>query len=344
MVSVNPLRVARCCWQGAHIAHACPPFCPSASFGRLIAAMLLLATGGCDRLGILPAAPAAPSNAVEAALQTPRDAAGEHVPLPPTHTMRTFGTFRVVHDSWPDAAWDFDRWDRIQVFRDRQRLLQVTSDEIGPNIAVHDATGHDITGDGVPEIVLTSSSEGNHCCEDLVIYAVTPTVHRLAHESSAYCADLVDVDGDGVPELVTCDVLPDMPAVEALQCSEAERPTPTVIYRFDATTGQYRLATPDYTVWRRDALRRAVIEAEQRSTANPCALYAAALDVLYGGDRQGAERLLQRLRPADCDGNADCAERAARWSHRLRDQLWSAVRRSDRYLAASGTRAPVVSR
>ncbi len=315
------------------------------SWLRLAAMTLLLAAVGCGGREVQPPAPTPSSAAVSTGLPESRKPAIAFAPLPPSHTERTLGVFRVVQDSRPDPSFDLLRWDRVEVFRDAQRLLDVTSDELGPYVSVDEATGRDITGDGAPEIVLESQSGGNHCCEDLFVYTVTPTVSRLAHVESMNCGTkLVDLDGDGVLELVTCDDEPDIPAAKALGCSEAERPAPKVIYRFEAATGHYRLATPAYAERRREALRRAVRDAEQRSPADSCAMYAAALDVLYGGDRREAERVLQRLRPADCDGSADCAERAARFAADLRAQLWEALRRSDRYMARSNSHAPVLSR
>ena len=308
---------------------------------RLLVVSLVLTVGGCGERDT--PTPAPPPAVVDASLSAPRDRALEYVPAPPTHTERAFGAFRVVQDSRPHADWDMDRWDRVQVFRDGQRLLDITSDGFGPNVIVHEVTGRDITGDGVPEIVLSSDSGGNHCCEEVAIYSVTPTVHRIAYESSAFCIALEDLDGDGVPELVTCDVAPNIPAAEELRCSMAEQPTPTVIYHYEAATDSYRLATPTYLGRRHEALRRAVTAAEARWPDEPCGLYGAALEVLYAGDRREAERLLQRLRPAGCEG-ADCAVRAAKFSSELRGQLWDWVRKSNQYLARPDASAPVLSR
>lgn len=310
-----------------------------------LATSLLVVFLSCERREGLtqtsaPTAPVVPVVATAVLAQLPSS-----TPNIPQRTTRRFGRFQVTQESRPDTdAW-LGRWDHVQVFQGRQRLLDVTSTVIGPNITVHPATGRDITGDGVPEIVLQSWSGGNHAGDDLLIYAVAPTVHRLARVDGYGCTvDLADLDGDGVLEVLSCDPLPDVPAAGVMQCSEAERPSPTVIYRFDALTNQYRLATPDYAAWRRDALMRSAIAAEQRLPAEPCALYAAAIDVLYGGDRQGAERLLQRLPPAECVGDADCAERAARLFAGLRTELWDALRRSARYLARSAPHAPVLSK
>ena len=308
---------------------------------RLLVASLMLALVGCG--GREPQPPAPTAAVVDAGLPAPRDPALEYGLRPPTHTERAFGVFRVVHDSRPHADWDMDRWDRVQVFRDGQRLLDVTSDELGANLTVHEATGRDLTGDGVPEIVLSADSGGNQCCEGVVIYSVTPTVHRIARESSAFCTHLEDLDGDGVPELVTCDVAPNIPAAEELRCSMAEQPTPTVIYHYEAATDSYRLSTPTYRGRRHEALRRAVSDAEARWPDEPCALYGAALEVLYAGDRREAERLLQRLRPVGCEG-ADCAARSVQFSADLRAQLWDWVRKSDQYLARPDAAAHVLAR
>ena len=49
------------------------------------------------------------------------------------------------------------------------------------------------------------------------------------------------------------------------------------------------------------------------------------------------------LQPGNCDGGADCAERAARLFTDLRTRLWEALRQSDQYLARPDPHAPVLS-
>ena len=107
----------------------------------VVAACSLLAAVGCGGRGGQPPAPTASSATVSAGLPASPNPPVTFAPLPPSHTERTLGVFRVVHDSRPDPSFDLLRWDRVQVFRDDRRLLDVTSDELGPYVSVDEATG-----------------------------------------------------------------------------------------------------------------------------------------------------------------------------------------------------------
>ncbi|MEZ4369650.1 MAG: hypothetical protein R3B07_02465 [Polyangiaceae bacterium] len=70
----------------------------------------------------------------------------------------------------------------------------------------------DVTGDGVPELALTRTTGGAHCCHENTLISLTPQLETLVvHAQGNGSMDLltpVDVDGDGTWELMdTNDVL-----------------------------------------------------------------------------------------------------------------------------------------
>ena len=257
-----------------------------------------------------------------------------------TTSAHRYGVFRVVDETLRGAASDDERVTRLRVYRGRLRVLSVTSAQLLPHLTAHPATGRDVTGDGEPDVVLQAWGEGNHSGEDLYIYAGRSSgLRRVGHLDGYGCATrLADVDGDGVPELVTCDpygfAVPSAP----VDCPEVARPRPTVIYRFAPTRQRYQLATPAYRT-RIRSLRRAARTAVQafRATGAPdtftaCAVWSAGLDLLYAGDRVRAEQTLATLhaRPD--------AQR------RFRDELWALLRRRSQYLARVSADAPLLPR
>ncbi len=64
-------------------------------------------------------------------------------------------------------------------------------------------SGKDLTGNGTPDIVLTSWSGGAHCCNSLTVLELTKTGARrvITVDGGSYGLILKDLDGDGTPEI-----------------------------------------------------------------------------------------------------------------------------------------------
>jgi len=152
-------------------------------------------------------------------------------------------------------------------------------------------TGTDVTGDGVPDAVISTYSGGAHCCFSTWVYNLGPVLNLVLHSPESNCGgQFSDLDGDGTMEFVTCD---DHFAYEF--CPYANSPTVAVVFQYDAATGSYVVANTKFAELYDDRIVSDTVLAED---ANPgeqgewdnttkCAMLPLVLDYLYSG--QAAE-------------------------------------------------------
>jgi hypothetical protein len=152
---------------------------------------------------------------------------------------------------------------------------------------VSDLTGRDISGDGQPDVVVSSWSGGAHCCYTTAVVSVGPEVRPVLDLSTGNCqGEFVDLDGDGTLEFVTCD---DAWAYD--YCSFADSPLPRVVYAYDAAAGRYKPDTPRFASRYRDELATSLEEAQEwMRTSNgrdpgvdKCRLLQPALGLMFSG-------------------------------------------------------------
>jgi hypothetical protein len=96
----------------------------------------------------------------------------------------------------------------------------------------------DLTGDGIPDLVMISSSGGAHCCFETIVFSLGATVKKVAtfdagHSNRGF--QFKDLDGDGVYEAIG----PDW-TFAYWNTAFGGSPAPVVTYRY--VTGVYRLA------------------------------------------------------------------------------------------------------
>ena len=66
--------------------------------------------------------------------------------------------------------------------------------------------GANITGDGIPNLVVGCSSGGSHCCIDITIYSLGESLKVIKNFNFGYSKfELIDLDGDGIYELRIAD-------------------------------------------------------------------------------------------------------------------------------------------
>ncbi len=167
---------------------------------------------------------------------------------------------------------------------------------------IADVSGTDITGTGVPNLVLESFSGGAHCCFTTTVLELTDAPKEVLVTPYGECGgDFVDLDDNGTFEYRTCD---DSFAYE--YCSYASSPLVLTIMSYDASLGQYVAASPNYPgefaseiAW---GLRRALDnyagfnEYEDTVDGTPkCEVLGLILAYLYAGDIDLARAALDRF-------------------------------------------------
>lgn len=154
--------------------------------------------------------------------------------------------------------------------------------------------GDDLTGDGVPNLLVEAYSGGAHCCFS---YALLALGDELTVLWEGFLADAgavaVDLRNDGAVQLMSAD----MSFAYAL-CSFAETPAPAVVLALEPTG--VRVANLEHPeVYEREvawALERVLMLPPLAGPdSQACALAQLYLSLLYGGRGEVAEAALERL-------------------------------------------------
>ena len=242
---------------------------------------------------------------VGAAQGTPDDAAfGEVFEL---ESVTTVAGWRV--ESWIPADWDraFETVLRVVdaagsvAFELRDSVVVAFEQDAGPGwraelIAV--APGDDLTGDGVPNLLVEAYTGGAHCCFH---YALLALGDELEVVWEGFLADaggvVVDLANDGRRQLMSADM-----SFAYTFCSFAETPAPAVVLAFEPRG--VRVANLDFPeVYERElvwALERVLLLPEDAGPdSRACALAQLVLTLLYGGREELAEAALTRLFVSD---------------------------------------------
>jgi hypothetical protein len=215
----------------------------------------------------------------------------------PVYSLQTelpFGDY--VLRLWKDTATDSPIYDNIIVIAaEGEAPIQIE------NVSNLDqATGMDINGDGLPEVVIETFSGGAHCCFTNIIYTMEGTSMReILHSVESNCGGkLTDLNGDGVMEYDTCD-----DSFAYAYCPYVASPRVEVVYAYDATSGVYKPATPAFANLFTDQIAQDTQRAEQGKpgddgefdNSNKCSVLPVVLDYLYSGQTDKAWSEFNRL-------------------------------------------------
>jgi hypothetical protein len=170
-------------------------------------------------------------------------------------------------------------------------------------------SGTDLTGEGNPDLVLALYSGGAHCCISTVVYDLgdTPTkVLETPFEDAVCESTFEDLDGDGVPEFITCDTSHFFFGQEPDLFSCYNWPGVRTVLRYDPGRG-YVTASPQFAAGNQDAIaehtgqaERAEVECEGR---HMCDAVMVALNYLYTDRPDEASSEFSRL--YDCPNALD---------------------------------------
>jgi hypothetical protein len=233
-------------------------------------------------------------------------------------SVATVAGWRV--ESWVPADWAraFETVLRVVAadgsvaFELRDAVVVAFAQEAGPGwraelVAVE--PGDDLTGDGVPNLLVEAYTGGAHCCFHYALLALGDTLEVVWEGFLADAgAVVVDLARDGRRQLMSADM-----SFAYVFCSFAETPAPPVVLALEPSG--VRVANLDFPeVYERElvwALERVLLLPEDAGTdARACALAQLVLTLLYGGRAELAEAALERLFVGD-DAQG------------FRDELWA---------------------
>lgn len=164
--------------------------------------------------------------------------------------------------------------------------------------------GRDITGDGMPDLVIEEFTGGMHCCTQVVVLGLGDPL-RVHGTIDGADGDVTfeDLDRDGIPEVR----LQDWRFAYWRDYAFAETQAPEVILRF--RDGAYR---PACDLMRDDPPDAAALAAKTRELRGdwesgdpPADLYGYAVDLVYAGHADLAWRFLDMAWPATIPGKAE---------------------------------------
>lgn len=231
--------------------------------------------------------------------------------------VRDVGSWRI--ETWrpPDDVWAMEGVlrvlgpDGVVAYERRDAWVSAFEQAAGPGwradlVAL--VAGDDLTGDGVPNVLVEAYSGGAHCCFS---YALLSLGERVEVLWEGFLADAgvsaVDLRGDGSVQLMSADM-----SFAYAFCSFAETPAPALV--LDVVADGVRIANLDFPeVYEREvawALERVLtLPASAGPDSRACALAQLYLSLLYGGRADVAEAALERL----FDGDDLPGFRAALW-------------------------------
>lgn len=177
-----------------------------------------------------------------------------------------------------------DPQDSVSLLLNGRAVLTLKDEMVG-----RDHCG-DLTGDGVPEVILTQFSGGAHCCTTVSVYSLTTPPRRILHTDTQHSGgvSVVQLDGRGPKELVTGD----WRFAYAYDLSFADSPALPLVYSY--RNGQYVNTTREYPQY----LLNQVTPPEDPELASGTHLFNYAVQVLAGRTAQ-AEAYVRSLTGPD---------------------------------------------
>ena len=214
---------------------------------------------------------------------------------------REIGAYRVETWATPRDGWAREAMVRVvppegeplDVHDATVRFVEQDGREPWEPRSVRYAAGDDLTGDGVPSLLIEGYSLGAHCCFTYHLLALGETLDVVwAAETRDSGIMLVDLKGDGERQVL----LADMTFAYAF-CSFADSPAPTVVLRVgregvSVANAAYREAYDRTLI---PALAGALEDHGDRPEVHRCRVAQLVLQLLYAGYGDAAERALERL-------------------------------------------------
>lgn len=115
----------------------------------------------------------------------------------------TCAGYRIVTDRPGHVVAPQGSPTRLRILRGAQIVWASPGDET----VIEDVRCEDVTGDRVPEVIMTQYSGGAHCCTSIYVLALKPSVRLLLNYEAGHAGgiEIRDLDRDRRPELILYD-------------------------------------------------------------------------------------------------------------------------------------------
>lgn len=164
-------------------------------------------------------------------------------------------------------------------------------------------SGRDITGKGIPNLVISNWTGGAHCCHFLHIFELGKKLTKLVTvEANSSSVRLVDLDHDGYPEIEFWDG-----SIDYLFASFAGSPGGRVVLKYK--NNHYEVAS---SLMRKPFLKQKQIEElkmklevsfkKEKSPELPYVFLSSMMDLSYSGQFDLAMKIASEVWPADKPG------------------------------------------
>ena len=208
--------------------------------------------------------------------------------------------YRLLHDKESGDKYFEILHNEEKVFTSEMGM----SYEINPG----DATGNlplpgkDITGDGIPDLVVEGYSGGAHCCNDYLIFSLGEQFQKIAHLYGGDSSfEFKDIDGDGVYEIIGRDW-----TFAYWETSFAASPAPEIILyykdnKYKLACGLMRESHPEFMDKFDKKLE--MIKSDPAWTDEvPSSLWGYMLDLIFTGNSKKAYEFFDRAWQGDKEG------------------------------------------
>jgi hypothetical protein len=246
--------------------------------------------------------------------------------LPPT-LVKNFGLYKVI------LTWE--KWDQEEHF---QKLIVYHKDKIvfsegelgsyywlGNNFDEEPNDqdpyyGQDITGNRVPDLVITSWNGGAHCCHFLTIFEMTNQGLKklISIDGGSYYFKIKDLDGDKIPEIEFMDW-----PIDYLFNSFADSAQGRVVLKFKQ--GKYQVAKNLMLKKRPNDKNLNYLKTEIKKSFKgmgdriPYQLLKIMMDLSYSGYKELALKIADETWPHD---RSDLIKFKNEFSQALRDSIY----------------------
>jgi hypothetical protein len=219
---------------------------------------------------------------------------------PNTERSWHFGHYRV------QASNDVIGSNGYRIYKDAEQVFaadpagfDIISVSKGKQLRPNEPTVTDITGDGIPDLIIEEYPRNPGCCFGYSIFSLGTKFRQISHLSGlATSLTFQDVNRDGIYEIVGED-----------WSFLSHYASPQIVFGY--RNGEYQMAT---TLMRKAPPTPLVLAARSRKlaaivpppgSAVPYELYEYMLELVYGGNAQSAWQALERVWPKGKPGKAE---------------------------------------